>query len=283
VRFPSLFFTSALLLSVSAYSLAQTSQFSAKTESGFYIAQIIAVPETNQDSYVSCLRQKSLPLWQGLKRDLVLQDSSTYELITIYDSDPNVPNWNFLLLFHLTPETKPHDYLQRVKSLDDKSCAGQVGAKTLRMEVLRPTPNSSYPRATPEDDREAIQSKVEYGVEYIAVRNMPEDLNAYREIMSSSLGPAVGKVLIPKGLTFGLTALETVSVEYSAEGMPSWNQIHINATLPSHHLTAEERDSAILQVNPKSGGNTEIVERLDQIRTKPRVDKVRELYELAVR
>jgi hypothetical protein len=65
---------------------------------------------------------------------------------------------------------------------------------------------------------------VDYAVEYIAVRNTPEDLNAYREIMRASLGPALGQVLIPRGLIYGLTALETVSVEYSAESMPSWNQ-----------------------------------------------------------
>ena len=158
-------------------------------------------------------------------------------------------------MFHLTPDTKPQDYSRRVKSAGDKSCAGQGGAKTLRREVLRPTPNANYPRATAEDDREAIQSKVEYGVEYIAVRNAPEDLNAYREILSSSLGPALGQVLIPKELTFGLTALETASVEYSAEGMPTWNQLHINATLPTYHLTAEDRDAALRQVNPKGGEN----------------------------
>jgi len=278
-----LFFTPALLLSVSVCSLPQTSRFPAKSESDLYIAEVIAVSELNKDSYVSCLRQESLPFWQELRHDRVLSDMSTYELISIYDSDPNVPDWNFLLLFHLTPKTRPQDYFQRVKSSGDKSCAGKGGAKTLRMEVLRPTPNSNYPRATPEDDREAIQSKVEYGVEYIAVRNTPEDLNAYREIMSSSLGPALGQVLIPKGLTFGLTALESISVESSAEGMPTWNQIHINATLPTHHLTAEDRDAALRQVNPKSGGNSDIVKRLDGIRTKPRVDKVKQLYELAVR
>jgi hypothetical protein len=65
--------------------------------------------------------------------------------------------------------------------------------------------------------------------------------------------------------------------------MPSWNQLHINATLPTQHLTAEDRDAAIRQMNPKSGGNSEIVQRLEAIRTKPRVDKLKQLYELAVR
>lgn len=283
MRSLTLFFAPALLLLVAAYSGPQTSRFPAKSESGLYIAEVIAVPETNKGLYIACLQQRSLPYWQGLKRDGLLRDSSTYELISICDSDPGVPDWNFLLLFHLTPEMKPQDYFQRVKTSSDRSCANQGGAKTLRMEVLRSTPNSNYPRATPEDDREAIQSKVEYGVEYIAVRNTPEDLNAYREIMSANLGPALGQELIPKGLTFGLTALETVSVEYSAKGMPSWNQLHINATLPTHHLTSEDRDTAIRQVNPKSGGNSEIVKRLEAIRTKPRVDNVKQLYELAVR
>jgi hypothetical protein len=277
----SLFLTPALLLSISVHSGPQTSRFPSKSESGLYIAEVIAVPELHKDSYVSCLQQAGLSFWRGLKRDGVLHDASTCELISIYDSDPDVPDWNFLLVFHLTPYTKPQDYSRRVKSLGDKSCAGQGGAKTLRREVLRPTPNANY--ATPEDDREAIQLKVEYVVEYIAVRNTPEDLNAYREIMSSSLGPALGQVLIPKELTFGLTALETVSVEYSAEGMPTWNQLHINATLPTYHLTAEDRDAALRQVNPKVGGNSEIVKRLDAIRTKPRVDKVKKLYELTVR
>ena len=169
-----------------------------------------------------------------------------------------------------------------MNSSSNGSCAAQGGAKTLRIEVLRSTPNSNYPRAT-EDGREAIQLKVDYAVEYIAVRNTPEDLNAYREIMRASLGTALGQVLIPRGLIYGLTALETVSVEYSAESMPPWNQLHINATVPDHHLTAKERDVAIRQVNPKSGGNSEVVKRLEAIRTKPRVDKVKQLYELAVR
>jgi len=278
----SLLFAFGLLL-LATSTAVQSRGVSPKSEFGLYVTEAIDVPDLNRESYVSCVRQHRLPFWLGLKRSGTLQDSSTYELISIYDSAPGVPHWNFLFVFHLTPGTTPQDYFQRTQSSRNESCEDLGRARIMRIEVLRPTHNSNYPRATSDDNRKAVESNVEYVVEYIAVRSTPEDLTAYREIMSSSLGPAVGRVLIPKGMTFGLTALETASVEYAAEGMPSWNQIHINATLPAHHLTAEERDAAIRHVNSKSGGNAQIAERLEAIRTKPRVDNVKQLYDLAVR
>ena len=81
MRCLSLFLTPALLLSIFVHSGPQTPRFPSKSGSGLYIAEVIAVPELNKDSYVSCLQQTGLSFWRELKRDGVLHDASTYELI----------------------------------------------------------------------------------------------------------------------------------------------------------------------------------------------------------
>jgi hypothetical protein len=143
--------------------------------------------------------------------------------------------------------------------------------------------NSNYPRSTSGDDRQAVESKVEYVIEYIAVHNTSAELNDYRERMRLSIGPAVGQVLIPAKLKFSLTALETVSVEYSQSAIPNWNQIHINGNYPEDPITTAAFDAALRRVNPQGGGVSEVFGPLKLIKTKPRVDEVRQLYELAVR
>jgi hypothetical protein len=117
------------------------------------------------------------------------------------------------------------------------------------------------------------------------VHNNPADLDEYRETMRLTLGPSVGQVLIPDHWTFSLTATETVAVVYSQPGMPDWNQLHINGQFRKidnkKYLAA--REAAVSRVNPQAGSATDIYEHLNVLRTKPRVDMARQLFDLAVR
>lgn len=255
-----------------------------------YFARVISASPATRDAYVACLQERELPIWGKLKRDGLLADVSVFEVTSVLTSERGVPSWNFLFLNHLAPSVTPAVFFDGEKkgeetSVGTKRCEDQVGAAVRRAEVLRSTPNSYYPRATPEGDRQSQERKVEYRIEYIAVQDTAADLNDYREIMRSTLGPAEGQMLTDKW-DFSFIALETVSVQSSQPGMPSWNQIHINGVFPekdSESANDAAYDAAVRRVNPQSGGAAEVYSHLKVIRTKPREDKVRQLFELAVR
>ncbi len=255
---------------------------SGEVDSGVYVSKVIAVDKTKRDGYVACLKQRELPKWQRMKQDGLLADLSVFE-VTSADSEPGVPVWNFTLLSHLTTSHDVAEFHQREKRQSGKTCEEEVNAEVRRVETLRPTPNSNYPRTTAEDTREARNLKIKYIIEYIAVHDTPTDLNDYRESMRINTGPAVGTILIPDKLKFSLTALETVSVEYSQSGMPKWNQIHVNGNYEPDPITTAAIDSALRRVNPNNGGVEGVFGHLNTIRTKPREDEVNLLYELAVR
>jgi hypothetical protein len=252
-------------------------------DSGVYVSKVVAVDKTKRDAYVSCLQQREIFKWQAMKRDGLLADASVYE-VSSSDSEVGVPVWNFTLLIHLTSSSLDlTDFQQREKPELGKTCEEEVNAEVRRVETLRPTPNSNYPRTTAEDTREARSLNIKYIIEYIAVRDTPTDLHDYRESMRINTGPAVGTLLIPDKLKFSLTALETVAVEYSQPGMPNWNQIHVNGNYDPERMTREGLDAALRRINPNNGGIDGVFGHLKTIRTKPREDEVHLLYELAVR
>ena len=94
------------------------------------------------------------------------------------------------------------------------------------------------------------------------------------------MGPAMGLV-IPEKTYFQLIALKTESVSFSAPGMPPWNQIHVRGFYPERGADPAVMPVALRRVNPSAG--REFFAKLEKIRTKPREDEARQLYELAIR
>jgi hypothetical protein len=70
--------------------------------------------------------------------------------------------------------------------------------------------------------------------------------------------------------------------------MPGWNQIHISGRQFATSSAARDeyaaaRDAALRAVNPNNGGYEGVFGALPSYRTRPRVDRARQLLELAVR
>jgi len=162
-----------------------------------------------------------------------------------------------------------------------------LGVEVRRTETLRTTPNSNYGRVTAEDDAKARELKVEFGIEYIAVKDTPETLKRYQENMSVNIGPSMG-LLIRDGWTFSFVANETVKVHYFQAGMPRWNQVHISGrsfatSSATRDAYAAAREAALRAVNPNNGGYEGVFGALPSYRTRPRVDRASQLFDLAVR
>jgi hypothetical protein len=90
--------------------------------------------------------------------------------------------------------------------------------------------------------------------------------------MSSNIGPAWGP-RIRDGAALSLLATETVKVHFSQSDVPNWNQIHF--TLPNPQNRPANSGNGGRGGPPDYG--------LDSIRTRPRIDRARQLFDLAVR
>jgi hypothetical protein len=259
---------------------------SADPAPALYVARTIRVAPQTRESYLACLQSKEAPVWRDLKKQGVLADQSVYETTHVDTVEQNVPEWNFLLLSHLASSASPQSFLAAEDdrlgvSPKSSRCADTAGAGTLRVEVLRSTPNSYYPRVSKDDDQEALKEKVSYMIEYIAVHDTPEALNQYRENMRTYNGPALDIMIRQKAL-FSFVALETVSVLFARPGMPNWNQIHFNglsAAQGEKYREAWQAASRQLDPNRTVEGDVALLNRL---RTRPRIDMTKELFELAV-
>ncbi|HET7697530.1 MAG TPA: hypothetical protein VFK57_17570 [Vicinamibacterales bacterium] len=255
-----------------------------------YVARTLSVSAAGRDAFVACLRQKKLPVWQQMKRNGLLADHSVFETVSVRLAAPDVPAWNFLLLSHLEPSATPETFFKAEENREGERpigtrCEDAPGIETRRVEVLRSTPNSYYPRPAPGTrlPGAATEFTVPFIVEYIAVRDTPEALNEYRETMRTNNGPALAQ-LIRDDMLLNFIALETVSVRYAQPGMPEWNQMHLRGYFPDKGpVPPDAMDAALRRINPKSGGAAGIFGRLAAIRTKPREDVARQLPELAVR
>lgn len=275
-------------LSASGSSPARSWGKKASGESpAVYVARVLSVSAEGRDAFVSCLRQKALPVWQRLRRDGLLADQSVFETASVRLATPGAPHWNFLLLSHLAPSATSDTFFEAEQKREgrqssDTRCEEVPGVETRRVEVLHSTPNSYHPRLTPSPDAQA-EFTVPYIVEYAAVRETPEALNEYREIMRTTMGPTLAQA-IRDNMLLNFIALETVSVRYAQPGVPTWNQIHVRGYFPDKGLvTRDALDGVIRRIDPQSGGAAGVSGRLDAIRTKPREDVARQLPELAVR
>jgi len=125
---------------------------------------------------------------------------------------------------------------------------------------------------------------VEFSIEYIAVKDSPEALHRWSEFMLLYEAPPVG-LMIRDGWQFSAFALETAKVNYSQPGMPSWNNIHFVGRIPGKDPAARRAagEAAIRQLIPANVDFMAEVAAMDSIRTHPRIDSARQLFELAVR
>ena|ERR1700693_2514050 len=102
--------------------------------------------------------------------------------------------------------------------------------------------------------------------------------------VSWEIAPAMGSI-IRDGLYFSANALLTVKVNFSQPGMPAWNTIHVLGRFPGIDRATVRAafDAAIRQISPGSGSFQELMAPLSPFATNSRNDRVRQLFELAVR
>ena len=250
-----------------------------------YVAEAIAVTPETRDAFVDCLRSDAHRHWRSLQQAGLLADVSVFETSTVREATEGAPGWTIFVLSHLRPRASASAFFgfggSRQKFSTPASCTARASVEVRRVEVLQPTPNSSYPKATLADDAEAVAANVQFVVEYIAVRDTPVSLDEYRNKMRANMGAAMG-LMIPQKVFFEFLALETVSVEFSQPGMPAWNNIHVRGFYPGK-AAPPETDAALRHVNPGGGGSAGFFGSLKAIRTKAREDVTCALFDLAVR
>jgi hypothetical protein len=232
-----------------------------------YVARTLNVPAEQQEGFKHNVEKTCFGTWKQLKEKGLVVGVRLFEVVRVGSAEKNVPKWNFLLLYQIG-ETRTADELLRDEG--DRTCLMKIAPFDMkREEVLRATPNSYYPDPIPALKK--VKPALEYWIEYINVRNTPTALNEYRERMRSTFGPVVAEEM-RAGALYNFYALETVRVVKSDQDMPPWNQIHVNGHLIGPDVPEVDCESLFLKVNPASGGCKAAFSRLDDIRTKPRVD-----------
>jgi len=247
-----------------------------------FVFRILSVGEAQRDAFVACLAKSDLPFWRDLKKEGLLAKVSVFETTSVTSSEPGVPAWNFVISSEVAGEASADSFLKALGKR--KGCASAPGIELRRVETLKTTPNVHYARATVEGDRIAREKSVEFRIEYLAVD--PAKLDRWNELYSTIAGPAAGLV-IQGGATFSTDALLTVRVNYSQPGMPDWNCIHVLGGFPGAKRGA--LDAAVRQISPGIGSFQELMAPFGGAGTvgagvtQPRMDRVRQLFELAVR
>jgi len=274
---------SRFILAIGCMELAAYSQTVPVADEGpaVFVFRIVSVGAGQRDAFVTCLAKSDLPFWRDLKKKGLLAKASVFETTSVTSSEPGVPAWNFVISSKVAPDATADSFLQAVEKR--KGCDSAPGIELRRVETLKTTPNAHYARATVEGDRIAREKKVEFRIEYIAVD--PAKLDRWNELYSTIGGPAKG-LQIQGGTTFSADALLTVKVNYSQPGMPDWNTIHVLGGFPGGDAAAKRAalDAAIHQISPGSGSFQELFYApFHPFVTQPRVDLVRQLFDLAVR
>jgi hypothetical protein len=245
-----------------------------------YVVRVFSVDSAQRDAFVACLAQNDLPFWRGLKEKGLLAKVSVFETTSVTKSEPGVPAWNFVISSHLAEGANADSFLQALEKR--KGCENAPGVEIRRTETMRTPPNlSTWARETAAYDLKARELKVEFKIEYIAVKDTPEAIDRGRDFMRVYEAPLIG-LGIRAGYQFSAFALETVKVNYNQPGMPKWHDIHFVGTIPGTDWVAAKAalDPEIRQLNPKKEG---FVADLNSIVTNLRIDRVRQLFELAVR
>ena len=239
-----------------------------------FVWRILSVGAAQRDAFVACLAKSDLPFWRDLKKKGLLAKVSVFETTSVTHSEPGVPAWNFVISSELAPGATADSFLQALGKR--KGCDSAPGIELRRIETLKTTPNTHYARATVEGDRIAREKEVEFRIEYIAVD--PAKLDRWNEVFIT-VGPRRG-LEIQGGWYFGNDALLTVKVNYSQPGMPVWNTIHVLGSFP------ESARKAVVGVIPPEispAAYAAAIAPLNPFATFPKEDRVRQLFELAVR
>jgi|HubBroStandDraft_1064217.scaffolds.fasta_scaffold49816_2 hypothetical protein len=268
-------------LALMCFQIAAYSQTVPVADEGpaVFVFRIISVGAAQRDSFVTCLAKSDLLFWRDLKKKGLLAKVSVFETTSVTSSQPGVPAWNFVISSVVAQDATADSFLQAREKM--KGCESAPGIELRRIETLKTTPNNHYARATVEGDRIAREKKVEFSIEYIAVD--PAKLDRWNETYIQ-IAPAMGSI-IRDGLYFSANALLTVKVNFSQPGMPAWNTIHVLGRFPGIDRATNMAafNAAIRQISPGSGSYQELSAPLEPFVTTPRMDRMRQLFELAIR
>jgi len=269
-------------LTLACFQLASYSQTVPYPGDGpsVYVVRVISVDSAQRDAFVACLTQSDQPFWRGLKEKGLLAKVSVFETISVTKSEPGVPSWNFVISSHLADGASADSFLQTMENR--KGCESAPGVEVRRTETMRTPQNlSTWARETAAYDLKARELKVEFKIEYIAVTDTPEAIDQWRDFMRVYEAPLIG-LGIRAGYQFSAFALETAKVNFSQPGMPKWHDLHFVGAIPATDWVAAKAalDPEIRQLNPKKEG---FVADLGSIVTNLRIDRVRQLFDLAVR
>jgi hypothetical protein len=198
---------------------------------GLFLVRVISVMDGSEKDFVDHLKKMYLPVWSDLHKKGRLHETSVFQIHTPDSLQTEDPPGNFLILIHLSPETLPKQLLEAEMESINIQSPHKTFFPVIRSELMVPTPNSYYPVLNSRN-YERVE-EVEFFVEFIDVNNSPEDLDLYRQLMSSYFGPSNG-ILIQKNLVFSFTAFETREIISNTDNEASWNQIHIGGDYPEY-------------------------------------------------
>ena len=217
-----------------------------------FVFRIISMGSAQRDAFVACLAKSDLPFWRDLKKKGLLAKVSVFETTSATRPKPEMPAWNFVISSQLAEGANADSFLQAVEKR--KGCENAAGIEVRRVQTLRTTPNCNRARSTPADDLKARESKVEFFIEYIAVKDTPEALDRYRKFMS--LYECLGDNTMIRdfnrgdGWWFGAVPLETVKVNYSQPGMPDWSHMDFVGYIPAANLKPVIREKTPRPARP---------------------------------
>lgn len=236
-----------------------------------FIAQTVHVEGDLHSAFRTCLTRVELPRWRSLHRRKVIVSNAVYEKTGDLNNLAG-PDWSHLVVSELKAGARGDSLIAGVAR-----CAKDAGGTVVRAESMVATPNSYHPgKRLSEAPR---RPDLAFLVEFIPVQPTKAALDEYREIMRTSIGPAMGR-LVAEGAHQNLIALETTSGASWAPGAFAWNQIHIRGFYPDPGPTSPAMTRYMEEVNPALGGFANVFARLDAIRSKPRDAVARELVEL---
>jgi hypothetical protein len=243
------------------------------SDSSVYMGRVVSVSAMARDAYVACLERTELPRLRALKEQGLLLEHSAFETTSVHISTPEAPAWNFFFLDRVPQQRARGQALREIGEPCDAA-----GVEVRRIETLRATPDFYLPKA----GSAQLAASAQFVVAFIDVQDKPATKREYRDIMRTSVRPAIGQ-LVRDGVLYSLSSFETASVEYTEPAMPHWNEIHLRGYFPAGGPLPPELDTALRQANPQRGGSTEVFGRLDALSSKAREDYTRQLHELDVR
>ena len=188
-----------------------------------FISHVIYTPEATVHKFISHLQNEQLPVWRKLRSESIIDELSVFRLAQLDSTTTDSLPCNYLILTHLRTGVNARDFLKKENFImrSDSSLF-----KLLRTEVLNCVPNAYFPALHPENS-----DKIEFLVEFIAVKDSAQFLKKFHDLMDIYFGPANG-LLVQEGKLYNLYMMETKEVVYQADNRMAWNQIHLSGDFP---------------------------------------------------